>query len=78
FVSQPDEYEHDESSKPNKLDGSDESDEKLQIISEFMDADARIPELSITLQEHPDIVYLSKYINTHNITQRYKDQLSIY
>ncbi|CAG8534993.1 20821_t:CDS:2, partial [Gigaspora rosea] len=38
-----------------------------------MAADRIIPELSITLREHPDIVYASRFINTHDIAQYYKE-----
>ncbi|RIB23383.1 hypothetical protein C2G38_2072937 [Gigaspora rosea] len=41
--------------------------------SEFMAADRIIPELSITLREHPDIVYASTFINTRDIVQNYKE-----
>ncbi|CAG8824470.1 8818_t:CDS:2, partial [Gigaspora margarita] len=32
-----------------------------------------IPELSITLREHPDIEYASRFINNHDIAQHYKE-----
>ncbi|RIB02722.1 kinase-like domain-containing protein [Gigaspora rosea] len=73
----PNEYdksdEVNESNKPDEYDKSDKSNEKLQIISEFMAADRIIPELSIILREHPDIVYASRFINTHDIAQYYKE-----
>ncbi|RIB21776.1 hypothetical protein C2G38_2175642 [Gigaspora rosea] len=53
--------------RPNEYDQSDESNEKLQIINEFMAADKIIPELSITIREHSDIVYAIRFINTHDI-----------
>ncbi|CAG8445743.1 15985_t:CDS:2 [Gigaspora rosea] len=65
--------EFNESNKSVEYDKSDKTNEKLQIISEFMAADIIIPELSITLREHPDIVYASKFINTHDIAQYYKE-----
>ncbi|CAG8806139.1 27357_t:CDS:1, partial [Gigaspora margarita] len=36
----------------------------------------RIPELAITLKENPDIIYqyASKFINTHDIAQQYKER----
>ncbi|CAG8545927.1 2058_t:CDS:2 [Gigaspora margarita] len=36
----------------------------------------RIPELAITLKEHSDIIYqyASKFINTHDIAQQYKER----
>ncbi|CAG8549639.1 24301_t:CDS:2 [Cetraspora pellucida] len=52
---EPDEF--DEFYESNELGESDDSGEKQQIISEFMEADMRIHELSITLQEHPDIKF---------------------
>ncbi|CAG8722212.1 21138_t:CDS:1, partial [Racocetra persica] len=38
--------------------------------------DMRILELSINLKEHPDIAYryASKFINTHEIAQQYKER----
>ncbi|RIB17448.1 kinase-like domain-containing protein [Gigaspora rosea] len=80
FVNRPDEFdESDELDETNKLDEFDESDEsnkELQIINEFMVADMRIPELSITLKEQHDIIYryASKFINTHDIAQQYKER----
>ncbi|RIB21791.1 hypothetical protein C2G38_2077349 [Gigaspora rosea] len=66
--------ELDEFNKPDECNEIDESNEKLQIINEFMIADMRISELAITLKEHPDIIYqyASKFINTHDIAQQYK------
>ena len=68
FINQPDESsEFDESDEPDESGEfyeSDDSGEKQQIISEFMEADMRIHELSITLQEHPDIIYSSKFIES--------------
>ncbi|RIB17450.1 hypothetical protein C2G38_2088175, partial [Gigaspora rosea] len=73
LVNQPDEFnefdESDELDESNKLDESDESDEsnkELQIINEFMVADMRIPELSITLKEHPDIDIAQQYKERNN------------
>ncbi|CAG8675453.1 29954_t:CDS:2, partial [Racocetra persica] len=40
-----------------QLDFSGEINDESKIISEFWTADAAIPELSIKLQEHPDIVH---------------------
>ncbi|CAG8466451.1 33473_t:CDS:2 [Racocetra persica] len=41
-----------------------------------MAADIRILELLINLKEHPDIAYryASKFINTHEIAQQYKER----
>ncbi|CAG8685349.1 6943_t:CDS:1, partial [Gigaspora rosea] len=44
-----------------ELDNSEETD---KIIGEFRTADMTIPELSIKLQEHSNIVYTSKFIQT--------------
>ncbi|RIB17452.1 kinase-like domain-containing protein [Gigaspora rosea] len=83
LVNQPDEFDEfdksdelDESNKLDEFDESDESNKELQIINEFMVADMRIPELSITLKKHPDIVYryASKFINTHDIAQQYEER----
>ncbi|CAG8802171.1 34219_t:CDS:1, partial [Racocetra persica] len=61
-----------ELNESDKFDELDESNEKLKIISEFMAADMRIQELSITLQQHPDVKHASRFINTHEIAQQYK------
>ncbi|CAG8843303.1 13977_t:CDS:1, partial [Racocetra persica] len=66
-----------ESDNPDEFD---ESNEKLKIISEFMAADMYIQELSITLQELPNVKHTSKFINTQEIAQQYKkrsDQINI-
>ncbi|CAG8621012.1 17014_t:CDS:1, partial [Gigaspora margarita] len=83
LVNQPDEFDEfdesdelDESNKLDEFDEYDESNKELQIINEFMVADMKIPELSITLKEHPDIIYryASKFINTHDIAQQYEER----
>ncbi|CAG8488236.1 8984_t:CDS:2 [Gigaspora rosea] len=38
-----------------------------------MAADRLIPDLSLTLREHPDIVYASRFTNTQDIAQYYKE-----
>ncbi|CAG8738584.1 7482_t:CDS:2, partial [Gigaspora rosea] len=61
-----------EDDKQNEFNESDGFNEKLQLVSEFIAADIKIPELSIILKEHPDIVYTSKLINRNDIVQEYK------
>ncbi|CAG8663556.1 39322_t:CDS:2, partial [Gigaspora margarita] len=48
------------------------SNEKAQIVIEFMAADMIIPELLIILKENPDIAYASKLINISDIVQEYE------
>ncbi|CAG8790906.1 37126_t:CDS:2, partial [Racocetra persica] len=64
--------------KPGGFDESDKYNEKLQIISEFMAADTRIPEISVNLKEYSDTLYryASKFINTREIAQQYKKRNS--
>ncbi|CAG8809593.1 34180_t:CDS:2, partial [Racocetra persica] len=87
---EPSEFdEFDEFDEYNKPDEFDESNERLKIISEFMAANMRIPELSIILKEYTDTVYryaseflitheiiyrcMSKYIKTQEIAQQYNN-----
>lgn len=67
--------ELDEYDNRNEFNEPNESNEKSEIISEFM-ADRRIPELSVILKKHPDIVYTSKLINTHDIAQQYNERIN--
>ncbi|CAG8810839.1 20240_t:CDS:2, partial [Racocetra persica] len=65
----------DESNKPDRFGEPDKSNEKSQIISEFMAADMKIPELSKNLKdlkEHSEYRYTSKLINTDEIAQQYR------
>ncbi|CAG8540673.1 10521_t:CDS:1, partial [Scutellospora calospora] len=59
-----------ESDESEDIDNVDEFDEKLKTIREFREADMMIPELSIALHEHNDVIYTSKFINTREISQR--------
>ncbi|RIB21785.1 hypothetical protein C2G38_1063633 [Gigaspora rosea] len=81
FVKESDELDEsdeidelDKYDKRNEFNESNESNEKSKIVSEFMTADTRISELSTILKKHPDIVYASALIDTHDIAQQYKER----
>ncbi|CAG8509346.1 6398_t:CDS:2, partial [Scutellospora calospora] len=74
-----DEFEEDidelgEFDESEDIDDFVESDEKFKTIREFREADMMIPELSIALKECPDVIYTSKFINTHEISQRFEEK----
>ncbi|RIB22815.1 kinase-like domain-containing protein [Gigaspora rosea] len=67
----------DDADKPdNNLNESNGINEKLEIIREFRAADMKIPELSSTLQKYPNVIYSSRFINTHDVAQKYHKEKS--
>ncbi|KAF0533037.1 hypothetical protein F8M41_010737 [Gigaspora margarita] len=78
--------EYDEFDEFDELDDADNSDDnleesneiykKLEIIREFRAADMKIPELSSTLQKYSNVIYTSRFINTHDIAQKYHKEKS--
>ncbi|KAF0533038.1 hypothetical protein F8M41_010738 [Gigaspora margarita] len=75
-----DELDEDELDDADKLDNnlkeSNVISEKLEIIREFRVADLKIPDLSSTLQKHSSVIYTSRFINTHVISQKYHKEKS--
>ncbi|CAG8705772.1 20914_t:CDS:2, partial [Gigaspora rosea] len=79
FDDELDEFDEldDDADKPdNNLKESNEIGEKLEIIREFRAADIKIPELSLTLQRHTNVIYTSRFINTHDTSQKYHKEKS--